>query len=210
MDNEIPNIDAPGFDASAKRPNRPCIISGCILSIPILLLLLPFIMVGVVMLNWAYRDIPRSGENLPKAEQYSPEASNYSFYNRLLHQVCEFDIPEAAFWEMCEKESWRPIPIETLKELPPPEYDDDDEWPKVNTERSVPVGIRRYVWDRPEHENCSPNYECELDPGGKGENSCHRVVSKGYYFEARASDGGGMKMLYDSETGRCYIHTSPH
>lgn len=160
------------------------------------------------MLNWAYRDIPRSGENLPTATQYSPDASNYSFYDRLLHQVCEFDIPEEAFLEMCKDKGWLPIPIETLKELPVTEYEEDD-WPHLNTGRDVPVVIRRYVWDRAEHANCSPNYECARDPSGLAAIACSRAVPKGYYYEVRGSDGGGIKVVYDSETGRCYIHSSP-
>ncbi|MGL6194172.1 MAG: hypothetical protein ACRC2T_05055 [Thermoguttaceae bacterium] len=38
-----------------------------------------------------------SGEHLPRVEQFSPEATNYSFYNTFLNRVCEFDISEDGF-----------------------------------------------------------------------------------------------------------------
>jgi len=175
------------------------------------LLLLPALPVLVVMVAWGYRDIPRSGEHLPKAVEYSPHATNYSYHTRLLHQVCEFDIPEDAFLEMCQaKQWWHPVAIETLAELPKDET--QDEYPVINEERKVPLGNRRYVWDKPEHDNCRFFYgnhgECKVDPSGKTDASCFRSVSQGYYYEIRGSNGGGIKVLYDSENGRCYIHSN--
>ena len=175
-------------------------------------LLLPILLPAMLMVIWFFKDVPRSGEHLPKAAEYSPHATNYSYYNRLLHQACEFDIPEKAFLEMCQtKKWWHPVAIETLAELP--KVDIHEERPWINYERDVPLGNRRYVWHKPEHENCSFFYgnhgECKVDPGGKTDASCFRSVSQGYYYEIRGSNGGGIKVLYDSENGRCYIHSNP-
>jgi Uncharacterized integral membrane protein len=168
-----------------------------------------FCSTAFIMLNWAYRDIPKYGEHLAEAKEYSPEATNYFYYNVLLHQVCEFDIPEDAFLEMCKaKEYATPVRIETLADLPPP---DDKEYPRINDDRKVPVIIRRYIWHESQHEKCIPSSgACEVDPTGETDASCYRTVPQGYYSEIRASDGGGIKVVFDSENGRCYIHSSPH
>lgn len=183
---------------------------GCIC---VCVVLAPVIFVGgatvFIMINWAWRDVPRSGEHLATAEEYSQHATNYSYYNRLLHQVCEFDIPEDAFLEMCKVKGYRhPVLIETLADLP---RDETDSWPRINENRNVPVTIRRYVWHEPQHENCHPSVpDCQVDPTGKTDASCFHSVSRGYYYEIRGEDGGGIKIVYDAENGRCYIHSSPH
>ena len=179
----------------------------CIVLCPVI-----YVLFGIVfiMLNWAYRDIPRYGEHLAEAKEYSPEATNYSYYNRLLHQVCEFDIPEAAFLEMCKTKKYAvPVRIETLADLPPL---DSEEYPRINDDRNVPVIMRRYIWHEPQHENCISWVvgDCKADPTGKTDTSCYRAVSQGYYSEIRAKDGGGIKVVFDAENGRCYIHSSPH
>jgi len=169
-----------------------------------------FCSIVFIMLNWAYRDIPRYGEHLAEAKEYSPEATNYSYYNVLLHQVCEFDIPEDAFLEMCKAKKYAtPVRIETLADLPP---FDDEKYPHINDERRVPIIVRRYIWHEPQHKECDSFImgDCEVDPTGKTDTSCYRAVSQGYYSEIRAEDGGGIKVVFDSENGRCYIHSSPH
>jgi|GEM_PF-3730838 len=175
---------------------------GCIV-------LFPFLLLALMLAAWAYKDIPRYGEHLPKAEKYSPQATDYSYYNRLLHQACEFDIPENAFLEMCQIKKWHPVPIETLSELP--KVETQDEYPWINFRRRVPLEISRYVrWYKPGHEECYPFHgDCKVDPSGKTDASCFRSVSQGYYYEIIWSNGGGITVIYDSENGRCYIHSSP-
>ena len=165
---------------------------------------------AVIMVNWAYRDIPRYAEHLPKAEEYSSQATNYSYYNRLLHQACEFDIPEDAFLAMCQSQQWQPVSIETLPELPKDET--QEKYPHVNDERRIPLEILRYVWHKSNHVDCRSFVygNCQVDPSGKTDASCFRSVSQGYYYEIRGENGGGIKVLYDFENGRCYIHTNPH
>ena len=152
-----------------------------------------------------------SGEHLPTAEQFSPEATNYSYYNTFMHRVREFDISEKAFLEMCKKMDYEPIAIETLPDLPP--YNHESKPPRINYQREVPLTIIRYVYRKEEHQNgCSPWIlsECKVDPSGKTDDSCFRSVSKGYYFERRLGNGGGLSMLYDSENGRCYMKWNHH
>ena len=180
----------------------------------LVLLLLPFLYVGGMVLlfalNWAWRDIPRHGEHLATAVEFSPHATNYSFYNRLLHCVCEFDILEDAFLEMCKDKKWNPIAIESLPDLLP--FQESEMEPNTNYEREIPLKITRYVYTKPGHENCGLwwNCSCQVDTTGKTDDSCFRAVSRGYYFEVRGSDAGGIRVLYDSENERCYIHSNPH
>ena len=155
-----------------------------------------------------------SGEHLPQAEHLSPEATNFSFYKTFMHRVQEFDIPAEAFLKMCERERYEAIAIaiETLSDLPPFDHTDHTQ-PLVNYKREVPLTIVRYVYHKEMHQNdCDPwnRAKCNVDPSGKTDDSCFRSVSKGYYFEHRRGNGGGLKILYDSENGRCYMHWNHH
>ena len=151
-----------------------------------------------------------SGEHLPIAESYSPEATDYSFHNTFMHQVCEFNISEQAFLEMCRERKWPPIAVESLPELPPFDWQSPRPW--INYEREVPQTVPRYIYPKPGHEHCDPwNFDtCGIDPTGKTDESCFRSVTRGYYYEYRVDNGGGTVMLYDSENGRCYIHSNHH
>ena len=151
-----------------------------------------------------------SGEHLPRAEYYSPEATDYSFHRTYMHQVHEFSIPENAFLKMCHTKGWMPNAVESLPDLPP--FDFDAPFPRVNWERKVPLTIPRYVYPKHGHEECDPwnSDECHVDPTGKTDQSCFHSVSQGYYYEHRSGNGGGIVVLYDTENGRCYIHTNHH
>jgi len=147
-----------------------------------------------------------SGEHLPKAELFSPEATNYSFYCTFMTHVREFNIPEEAFLKMCKEAEQEPVAVEALPDLPPFDFT-NKERPKLNYERKVPLTIVRYVYHGEEHGECSSwHAECHVDPNGKTDDSCFRSVSRGYYFEHCLSNGGGLKILYDSENGRCYMY----
>jgi hypothetical protein len=151
-----------------------------------------------------------SGEHLPNAEQFSPEATNFSYYETFMHCVREFDIPEKAFLEMCKKMEYKTVAIETLPYLPP---DHEESPPRINYRRTVPLTIVRYVHHKEEHQHgCDPwnGMACHVEPSGRTDDSCFRSVSKGYYFEHRLGNGGGLTMLYDSENGRCYMHWNHH
>ena len=153
-----------------------------------------------------------SGEHLPKAEQFSLEATNYSHYSTFWHKVREFDIPEKAFLEMCKEKEYEPVAIETLPDLPP--FDHEKPSPRINFRREVPLTIVRYVFlkEREKHKDCDPwNWtKCNVDPSGKTDDSCFHSVSTGYYFEHRSGNGGGLYMLYDLENGRCYMKWNSH
>lgn len=164
-------------------------------------LLLPFAGIAFIMVNWAYRDIPRYGEHLPTASEYSSEATNYSYYNRLLHRVCEFDLSEDAFVKMYRN-----------KFVAPNEEDSsENSLHEIETLPDLPLKITRYNYAKPEHEACQhfifPG--CDVDPSGETDASCFRAVSQGYCSERRGSDGGGIDILYDTENGRCYIRSNP-
>jgi len=164
-----------------------------------------------------------SGEHLPTAEQFSPEATNYSYYDTFMHRRREFDISEEAFLKMCKEKGYEPISIETLPDLPPFDHE-NNERPWVNYQREVPMSMVRYVYHKKEHRynkeephtRCEPwshpaKYaKCSVDPSGKTDNSCFHAVSKGYYYEIRYGNGGGLEMLYDLENGRCYMHWNHH
>ncbi len=151
-----------------------------------------------------------SGEHLPQAEKYSPKASDYSFYNTFLRQVCEFAIPEDAFLEMCREKEWKPVAVESLPDLP--DRDNKTPFPRINCRRKVPLNMPRYVYIKPEHEHCDPwnSSECHIDSTGKTDQSCFHSVSRGYYFEIVRSNGGGIEVLYDAENGWCYILSNHH
>jgi hypothetical protein len=131
--------------------------------------------------------------------------TNYSFHNMFMHQVCEFDISKDDFL-VGKPEA---IPIESLPTLPP--FGQRGREPRVNYQREIPISNIRYCYVKPEHEKCSPwSPKCNVDPTGKTDDSCFHFVSKGYYYEYRGRNGGGIRVLYDTENGRCYIHANHH
>ena len=153
-----------------------------------------------------------SGEHLPKAEQFSPEATNYSYYCAYNHHY-EFDISEEAFLKMCKNEEYEPVAIETLPDLPPFDHEANRDQPRINYRREVPMTIVRYVYHKEEHrDGCDPwtSEKCNVDPSGKTDDSCFHSVSKGYYYEIRFVSGGGRTILYDSENSRCYTYANLH
>ena len=179
---------------------------GCFV---LVIILLPFWPAAVFWGILTYEGTPRHGEHLPKAKKYSPHATNDSYYSNLFDETHEFDIPENAFWEMSQTKQWQPLSIEALPELSKNET--QDEYPlMIKDKRDIPVKILRYVyWYKPEHEECRTiaHGHCKVDPSGKTDASCFRSVSQGYYYEIRGKSGAGTLFLYDSENGRCYIHT---
>ena len=164
-----------------------------------------------MFLVFLLESFPASGEHLPKAEQFSPEATNYSYHLKYSSQLHEFDISEKAFLEMCEEKGWEPVVVETLPDLPP--FDHEKPSPRINYLREVPLTIVRYVnlKEREKHKGCDPwnSAKCNVDPSGKTNASCFRSVSQGYYYERRYDNGGGIFVLYDSENGRCYTYSNP-
>jgi len=170
-------------------------------------ILLPFGLVSLLLMPFFFPEwFISSGEHLPTAEHISPEATNYSYYDSYMYRIREFDIPVEAFLEMCKKrkrDPIDPIAIEMLPDLPP--FDHSKDMPWINVERSVPLTIGRYLSHKEEHGECNHwQAECKVDPTGKTDDSCFRSVSQGHYFEIQLSNGGGYKVLYDSENGRCY------
>lgn len=101
-----------------------------------------------------------------------------------------------------------PILIETLPDLPPIDWDFDRDRhkPRINAARKCPLKIDRYCRLQPKHKDCHGYpLTCKIDSTGLTDESCFRVVSKGYYFEYRISNGGGMYVLYDLSNGRFYL-----
>ncbi|GHT44301.1 hypothetical protein FACS189454_01300 [Planctomycetales bacterium] len=150
-----------------------------------------------------------NGEHLPTAEMFSPEATNYSFSEDYMRRRREFDIPEAAFLKMCKEQDWNPVLIETLPDLPPFDREHWEQFerdkPRINIARKCPLEIGRYCrMTQLKHKDCRSPDKCKFDPTGLTDDSCFHVVSKGYYFEARISNGGGIYVLYDLSNGRFY------
>ena len=201
-----PETEQKESKTSSRRSGCGCADWGCG-CFPLFMLL---IVLGRLLPFFFPALFTASGEHLPQAEYYSPEATDYSFHHTYMHQVHEFSIPENAFWEMCRVKGWQPIAIESIPNLPP--FDYDAPFPRVNYERKVPLTIPRYVYPKPGHEQCDPwNFDkCLIDPSGKTDQSCFHSVSQGHYYEHRSGNGGGIVILYDMENGRCYIYTNHH
>ena len=154
------------------------------------------------------------GENQARAPKFSPaKGTNFSYDVTYSNSLIEFTIAEIDFLDWCKKNDWSPVEIKDVPSLPKVVFDRDNDaaWPRINEEQGgeIPLAIPRYKYKKPEHERCRYGEECQIDPTGKTDEACFRLVDDGYYHERRARSMGGFYILYDRENNRCYVQTNP-
>ena len=139
------------------------------------------------------------------------------YYYSYLNRYFEFTISEPDFleWRTSGKFPWEPVEIKSLPSLPKPEKQwvdrQNGDWKLVNSRREIPLFIVRYCHKKAEHENCNPwDEKCSIDPTGKTDEACFRILDDGYYYQTSRRNGGGVYVLYDRENQRCYINYSSH
>ncbi|MDR0609919.1 MAG: hypothetical protein LBG58_07410 [Planctomycetaceae bacterium] len=131
-----------------------------------------------------------SGEHISVPNHFPQDATDYCFYEKSTIRFCEFNLSKDSFLKYCEKEKWEIEDIEKMEEI------------KYKYEK--PFIISRYIFPlKPEHHKCNTS-ECKIEPTGRTENSCIRLVSKGYYYKKYFRAGRGFTVIYDSEQERCY------
>jgi hypothetical protein len=132
---------------------------------------------------------PPMGENLPTTRMFE-NATNFSYYvepHVFGSYAYEFDISLEHFLKTCRTYNWEVVPIEIVPNL----FD-------LKTGR-----IPRYHGLNPDHkENC-----LDLNRGLKCTCS-YTSANEGFYFDGRGRSHGGISVLYDTATGRCYIFES--
>ena len=176
---------------------------------------MPCLFVLTLLLTFIYSvNYEDFGENMATSPMYYTEKGNNFCYDlTFLNRYFEFTISEQDFLDWCkdrdERYRWEPIEIQILPSLPTSNKDrnDDSVWPIINEKRGskIPLSITRYNHRKTQHEQCPRWKECQIDPTGKTDDACFRLVGDGYYFELRGSNGGGVYILYDRERNRCYI-----
>ena len=155
------------------------------------------------------------GENQAGAPVFSPaKGTNFSYDVTYSRSHIEFTIAEVDFLDWCKKNGWTPVEIKDVPSLPKVvfDWDNDAAWPRINEGQGgeIPLAIPRYKYRKPEHERCnSYDKKCQIDPTGKTDDACFRLVDDGYYYERRARSMGGVHILYDRENNRCYVQANP-
>jgi len=211
MNNKI-YLDSNKINGKRKK-NYFCCGLGC--GIP-LLFAIAFVVLFLYAVNYT-----KLGENEDTSPIfYTEKGSNYSYFYSYMRWYCEFTISEEDFLDWCSNREF-PFEVLEIKDLPSlPKHDrrlhelTDDELPMIHERRGgrIPLSIVRFSSRKPEHENCKsywehipPEERCVIDPTGKTDNSCFRIVEDGYYHEHRWQCHGGLYILYDRTNNRCYI-----
>ncbi|MDR0521731.1 MAG: hypothetical protein LBH00_07740 [Planctomycetaceae bacterium] len=145
------------------------------------------------------------------------QAANQSYYHTWLHQHGEFDITQEEFFKIFNDNWYRGKPVDIEKRTDKDGFEipgEDDKVIRVNMSfHPYPYFIRRYNGMKQEHKDClylTDEQHCKIDPTGRTDASCFRLVSHGYYYEQRFSNGGGVYMLYDTDNHRCYYRGNHH
>lgn len=160
---------------------------------------LPFaILAGVALFLWkAYEGFTtvESGEHVARVSWLPEAATDVSFYRSYSFTAYEFTIPEAAFLEWANDRGWKIAKIEGeprsisryhrgLDDVPHPEEPRPDE-------------KSRAVWEA---------YNAGVD---KWRDATIKTITHSYYYEWRQTDGGGVSVVYDLDTGRAYFQSNP-
>ena len=209
---------------SGKKKNGcVCCTVGCGVPVCLGLAILFYII-------YAIHDINREkfGENMATNPLFSTKfsakkGSNYCYYLPASfpfpREYMEFTISEQDFldWGKIQNDrgwDWKLLEIENLPSLATPanpDRKDKDAWPVINRRQGekIPLSIVRYLHGKKEHNECKPwSDRCQIDPTGKTDNACYRLVDDGYYFEKTWPSGAHDYFLYDREKQRCYFESS--
>ena len=198
-------------NSGKKNYGLACCAVGC--AVPFFLVL---VLLVSIIYRFTYQDF---GENKATAPMFYAEKGSHFCYDWAFgNRYFEFTIAEQDFLDWCEKKDsryrWETLEIKDLPSLSAPnrDWDDDNAWPVINERRgeAIPLSITRYNHRKAEHKKCDSRWECQIDPTGKTDDACRRLVDDGYYFEGRHRNGGGVYVLYDREKQRCYIQYSTH
>jgi hypothetical protein len=131
------------------------------------------------------------GENVPSVEWLPPSASNVSFYHSYSWTAYEFDIDEQGFLKWAE------------------------EWPVAKLTGGRVVTVPRYLrmvleWPKdPIGPESEAEAEARFQVQGRYQASVKKEIRRGYYYERRDSNGGGVVVGYDLDAGRAYFQSSP-
>jgi hypothetical protein len=127
--------------------------------------------------------------NVPRVDWLPESARDVSYFRSYSFTAYEFDIDEAGFLAWAKDEGWPVKPIgDTALTIPRHSFDK----------------ARRLY---PQDDNLSP--EEWRDQFARAEAARTKVIRRGYHYERRQSNGGGVTVGYDLESGRAYYQSSP-
>ena len=169
-----------------------------LLPFPLLVLLLAGLVGLPLLLYGAYRGFTdaEAGENVPGVSWLPGSARNVSFYRSYSFTAYEFDIPEREFLNWAGGQGWEVRKVEG----------DPD-----------PPSVLRYHFG-----GGRLSYPADLHPGATESeveawkealrayrSAREKRVERGYFYEHRQRNGGGVSVGYDLDAGRAYVQSSP-
>ena len=161
--------------------------------LPLIALAVP-VLAGAAVWFWyaTYVSFNRveEAENVARVDWLPAGARNVSYYRSYPFTAYEFDIDEAGFRSWAAQEGWP---------LRPVEYE--------------PFRVLRYSFHAskrmhpPDEETLAPEeWRARHD---RARAATQKEIRRGYGYEKRQSNGGGVTVGYDLDTGRAYYQYSP-
>lgn len=154
-------------------------------------------LLGLLWLGYgAYRGFTdvEIGENVPRVPWLPDSASNVSFYRSYPFTAYEFDIPEQDFLEWAEDHGWD---VRRIK---------DEE--KAIYRHHFGGGRLKYP-DEPPADATEAQEQRWLRAVEEYAEAFQKKIDNGYYYRYEQSNGGGITVGYDLDTGRAYFQSSP-
>jgi hypothetical protein len=129
------------------------------------------------------------GHDVPRVDWLPPSAKNVSYYRSYSWTAYEFDIDEAGFLRWAKDQGWTPKRVD--KPFPVPRYSFE---------------AARRMYPRDDDDMPPKEYQAAFEAA---QAASERVITRGYGYERRQSNGGGVTIGYDLVTGRAYFQSSP-
>ena len=194
-----------------RGKKKACIIAA--IFVVFLLPLLPFLVYCSLTyyVRHVYKDFGEDEATSPMF--YAEKGKKFSYNISFPCYQFEFTISEADFLDWCRDKEfpWEPFEIKDISSRSPRGYYfNKGGGSSVSIfGESAPLSIVRYCHVKEEHKGCEPwqhkPYEskqqvCQIDPTGKTDKACFRIVEDGYYYVHET-----YHVLYGREEQRCYV-----
>jgi hypothetical protein len=149
-------------------------------------------LVAIVWGGYAtYVDFNRveEAQHVPRVDWLPRGATDVSYYRAYSWTAYEFDIDEAGFLRWAKDEGW---PVK-----------------RVDKPFTVPrhsFEAARRMYPRDDDDMPAKEYQAAYDAA---RTASEKVITRGYGYERRQSNGGGVTVGYDLDAGRAYYQSSP-
>jgi hypothetical protein len=160
------------------------------------LLLIGLALGGALLLYGAYRDFTRveTGEDVARVPWLPDAARRVSFYRSYSFTAYEFDIAEQQFLTWAKDQGWEVQRIERE--------------PRSVLRYHLAAGKVGAPADPPADATAQQMTSWQ-DAMQTYRSAISKTIERGYFYDRRQSNGGGVTVGYDVDTARAYVQTSP-